>query len=141
MTFPSDSDATAPADRTDATTALMHRFNRAFTEHDATGFDDLIADDCVMEAVAPAPEGERTVGKAACLAFWKDLIENPSIQFTPERIDAFGEAAIIRWRLVAGSGPGHQMRGVNLMRVREGRIVEALGYGKVPGAERSATTP
>ncbi len=127
------SDVAQVMDLSEATAALMHRFNRAFVEHDPAGFDQLIADDCVMEAVGPAPDGARTEGKAACLVFWLELIGNPAVQFTPERVEAFGETAIIRWRLHQGAGAEHQMRGVNLMRVSGGRIVEALGYGKIPG--------
>ena len=40
-----------------------------------------------------------------------------------------GDRAVIRWRLHAPEAP---FRGVNLMRVRDGKIVEALGYGKRP---------
>ena len=40
-----------------------------------------------------------------------------------------GDRAVIRWRLHAAEAP---FRGVNLMRVRDGKIVEALGYGKRP---------
>ncbi|HWS50794.1 MAG TPA: nuclear transport factor 2 family protein [Microbacterium sp.] len=141
MSTRSRPDISGAADPSAATAALMHRFNRAFVERDMSGFEDLIADDCVMEAVSPSPEGERTEGKAACLAFWSALIDDASIRFTPEDVEAFEETAIIRWRLVHGPGPDDQMRGVNLMRVREGRIIEALGYGKIPGAERSATRP
>lgn len=116
------------------TEALMLRFNRAFVEHDAVGFGDMIADDCVMEAISPAPDGARSVGKDACVAFWIDLIENQAIQFTPEQVEVFGTRATIRWRFRYGPDEHDEMRGVNLMRVRDGKIVEALGYGKVPGA-------
>jgi hypothetical protein len=36
------------------------------------------------------------------------------------------DRAVIRWQV---RGP-QDCRGVNLMRVREGKLVEALGYGK-----------
>ena len=42
-----------------------------------------------------------------------------------------GERAVIRWRF--NFGDGASVRGVNLMRVADGRIVEALGYAKSPG--------
>jgi hypothetical protein len=44
-----------------------------------------------------------------------------------------GEHATIRWRYHFGDGPADSVRGVNLMRVRDGRIVEAFGYGKTAG--------
>ena len=45
--------------------------------------------------------------------------------------------AVIRWRF--NFGDGGSVRGVNLLRVRDGRIVEALGYAKSPG--QSAPLP
>jgi len=42
-----------------------------------------------------------------------------------------GDRAVIRWRF--NFGRGESVRGVNLMHVRDGRIVEALGYAKTPG--------
>lgn len=48
-----------------------------------------------------------------------------------------GDRAIIRWRF--NFGDGGSVRGVNLMHVRDGRIVEALGYAKTPG--QSAPLP
>lgn len=42
-----------------------------------------------------------------------------------------GDSAVIRWRF--NFGDGGSVRGVNLMRVRDGLIVEALGYAKSPG--------
>ena len=41
-----------------------------------------------------------------------------------------GERATIRWRLRWGEDESNSVRGVNLMRVRDGQIVEALGYVK-----------
>jgi hypothetical protein len=41
-----------------------------------------------------------------------------------------GERAIIRWRLWWGQGEHNSVRGVNLMRLQNGLIVEGLGYVK-----------
>ncbi|MFJ6722641.1 nuclear transport factor 2 family protein [Streptomyces sp. NPDC091259] len=51
------------------TAEVIHCFNRAFIEHDASSLADLIADDCVMEAREPAPDGARYEGRAECLQF------------------------------------------------------------------------
>ena len=53
---------------------------------------------------------------------------DPTIQFAVEHGDADGDRAVIRWRVTGAQN----YRGVNLMRVRDGKIVEALGYGKRP---------
>lgn len=113
---------------------IIHRFNHAFVEHDPAALDGLIADDCVMEAIQPTPDGARYEGREACLAFWRALAEDRSTQFEPEEIVVSGDTATIRWRYRFGDGPADSVRGVNLMRLRDGRIVEALGYSKT-GAE------
>ncbi|MEJ2852998.1 MULTISPECIES: nuclear transport factor 2 family protein [unclassified Saccharothrix] len=111
------------------TAAVVERFNRAFVERDAGLLVDLVGEGCVMEAVSPAPDGERVVGREECLRWWGVLIEDPAVRFTPEDVQVAGERATIRWHYAFDGG---SMRGVNLMLVRDGLIVEALGYGKVP---------
>ena len=126
------------------TLQIMQRFNQAFIAHDEALLDDLIAKDCVMESVEPAPDGTRYVGRKACLEFWKNLARSHDGQFADEKIVAIEEHAIIRWRYRFGPGLSQSVRGVNVMRVRDGLIVEALGYVKsgdasVATAVRSAT--
>jgi ketosteroid isomerase-like protein len=109
---------------------VIHQFNAAFVRHEASLLDGLIAEDCVMESVEPAPDGTRLVGRAACLTFWKNLANNRDGAFTDEDILVFGDNAIIRWRYQFGPGLAKHVRGVNVMRLRDGLIVEALGYVK-----------
>jgi ketosteroid isomerase-like protein len=124
----------------------MQRFNQAFMQHEGSLLDGLIAEDCVMESVEPAPDGTRYVGRDACLEFWQKLANNRDGAFTAEDITAIDERAIIRWRYRFGPGLSKSVRGVNVMRVRDGLITEALGYVKsgdaaVASAVRSATEP
>ena len=130
--------------RPSQTLQIIQRFNRAFVQHDGSLLDDLIAEDCVMESVEPAPDGTRYVGRQACLDFWQKLANNRDGQFADEEIVAIDEHAIIRWRYRFGPGLSQSVRGVNVMRVRDGLIIEALGYVKsgdasVATAVRSAT--
>jgi hypothetical protein len=37
------------------TSKVIRRFNQAFQEHDPAIFEDLIAPNCVMESIQPAP--------------------------------------------------------------------------------------
>ena len=113
------------------TSEIMRRFNQAFLDHEPATLKDLIAPDCVMESIQPAPNGTRYEGRDACLAFWEALATNPGTYFDVEDTIAMGDRAIIRWRFNFGNG--ESVRGVNLMHVRDGRIVEALGYSKLPG--------
>ena len=114
------------------TSEIMNRFNRAFLEHDPRLLAELIGEDCVMESIQPAPDGSRYVGRAACLAFWEALATDRKSHFELEDTVVMGDRAVIRWRFHFGDGDS--TRGVNLMRVADGRIVEALGYAKAPGA-------
>ncbi|KAB8187350.1 nuclear transport factor 2 family protein [Microbispora catharanthi] len=112
------------------TAEVIDRFNHAFVHHAPEVLDDLIAEDCVMEAIQPAPDGERVEGRQACLTFWRALADDRTTQFGPEDVWVDGDRATILWRYRFGDGPEDSVRGVNLMRVRDGRIVEALGYSK-----------
>ncbi|MBB6349789.1 nuclear transport factor 2 family protein [Nonomuraea muscovyensis] len=121
------------------TAEVIDRFNRAFTEHSAAVLTDLVGDDCVMETIQPAPDGARYQGRTACLEFWQALAEDRDVRFEPEEVVVAGDRATIRWRYHFGPGPADSVRGVNLMRVRAGLIVEALGYSKT-GADVLPTT-
>lgn len=112
-----------------ATTALMHRFNNAFQERNPAALKDLIAEDCVMESIE-GPDGVRYEGFDACMKFWSELATNTETHFDLEEIFVAGDRATIRWRFTWGEGPNNSVRGVNLMRVRDNKIVEALGYSK-----------
>ncbi|MBM0107803.1 nuclear transport factor 2 family protein [Steroidobacter sp. S1-65] len=112
------------------TLEILQRFNRAFIQHDAALLDGLIAEDCIMESVEPAPDGTRYVGRKACLEFWQKLANSREGKFADEDIVAAGEHGFIRWRYRFGHELSKSVRGVNVMRVRNGQIVEALGYVK-----------
>jgi hypothetical protein len=114
------------------TAEIMRRFNQAFLEHKPDLLADLIAEDCVMESIQPAPDGARYEGYEACLGFWRAIAADDVAYFELEENVVIGDRAIIRWRY--NFGDGRSTRGVNLMRVAGGRIVEALGYAKVPDA-------
>jgi ketosteroid isomerase-like protein len=111
------------------TSQVIERFNQAFERHDASLLDGLIAEDCVMESVEPAPDGTRVVGRAANLKFWQNLA-NRDGKFAVEDVVVFGERANIRWRYHFGPGLSQSVRGVTLVRVHDGLIEEALAYAK-----------
>ena len=126
------------------TLQILQRFNQAFEQHDPSLLEGLIAEDCVMESVEPAPDGTRFVGRSACLEFWQKLANSRDGAFAAEDIVAFGEHGFIRWRYRFGPGLSQSVRGVNVMRLRDGLILEALGYvktgtGPVATAARTAT--
>jgi len=113
-----------------ATSEVIRKFHDAFDHHDPGAMKDLVSDDCVIENTNPAPNGARLVGKAACLANWQGLARSTATWFIREEVLVIGERAIIRWRYCWGEDDGQSIRGINLMRVRDGFIVEAMGYVK-----------
>jgi ketosteroid isomerase-like protein len=119
------------------TDEIIHRFNAAFVNHDSTVLPELVGIDCIMEAIEPAPEGARYEGRQACLDFWQALVNDHATQFTPEDVVVAADRATIRWRFRYGPGDQDYVRGVNLMTVRAGKIVEALGYSKTPASASS----
>ena len=110
--------------------AVMTQFGDAFREHDPRLLDGLLAEDCILENTGPAPEGSRHVGRAECLAFWSEIARNEELVFETEEMWIADDRAVRRWRLRYGPGEQDYTRGVNLMRVRDGLIVEAMGYAK-----------
>jgi ketosteroid isomerase-like protein len=112
------------------TAEVIKRFNDAFVERDPAKLIDLVGDDCVMESVQPGPNGTRYEGYDACVRFWQELIADPEGSFEPEDVVVSGDRATIRWRYRFGEDEENTVRGVNLMHVRHGKIVEALGYVK-----------
>jgi len=112
------------------TAELMRRFNDAFRVHQPDALCELVASDCVIENTTPAPEGRRLVGREACLELWRGLAAAKDTEFELEEVFVADDRAVIRWRFRFGPGPSDWNRGVNLMRVRDGRIVEAMGYLK-----------
>ena len=112
------------------TAEILTRFDQVFLSHDPTALQELVAEDCVIENTQPAPDGSRHEGKEACIALWTKIATTHDIHFETERIMARGDRGFIQWRLVWGPDHSSSVRGVNLMRVRAGRIVEAQGYVK-----------
>ncbi len=108
------------------TAALMRRFNAAFQSHDPALLDGLVAEDCVIENT----DGVRHEGRAACLALWHGIAGNAATWFDLEDTIVLGDRAIIYWRYHWSEAATDSVRGVNLMRVRDGKIIEARGYVK-----------
>ena len=114
--------------QTNDTAEVVRLFNQA--SEDPAILKDLIAPDCVMETIQPAPDGTRYEGYDANLAFWQAMASDRVNRFEIEDTVIMGDRATIRWRLHFGAGGS--LRGVSLMRVRDGKITEALAYAKVP---------
>lgn len=120
----------ATSAQTSRTSKVIDRFNLAFVQHDGSLLENLVGEDCVMESVDPASAGGRVVGRVANLKLWQNLANNRDGEFGVEEVVVFGDRATIRWRYRSGPGFSQSVRGVTLVRVRDGLIVEALAYAK-----------
>lgn len=113
-----------------STAEVIRRFNEVFLRHDPAPLAELIASDCVIENTTPAPAGARRQGREECVALWSAIATAPGTHFDLEEVLVAGDRAIIRWRYWWGENEADSLRGVNLMRVHNGLIVEAMGYVK-----------
>ena len=103
-----------PDAETKATLEVISRFNDVFNRHDVDGVMALMTADCPFENTLPAPDGERFEGTAAVRAFWQRF---------------FGSAPGAQWVFRWDDQGGH-VRGVDVLRVRDGKVAEKLAYVK-----------
>jgi ketosteroid isomerase-like protein len=122
----------AEAGRGEITAGVVRRFIAAFQQRDPSVIRDLVAADCVMEAMQPAPNGLRVEGYEANVAFWEALAADTVGSFEVEDVVICGDRATQRWRYRFGHDEESSVRGVTLILVRDGKIAEALAYAKTP---------
>ncbi len=120
-------------ERADETLETINRFNAAFNRHDVDAVMALMTDDCVFENTFPPPDGQRFEGQSAVRGAWEELFRSsPNALFETEELFVAGDRCTARWiyRWTAADGtPGH-VRGVDVFRVREGKVAEKLAYVK-----------
>ena len=124
---------TAAADRTSSTLETIDRFNEAFGRHDVDAIMRNMTDDCVFESTYPPPDGIRYEGQQSVREVWNDLFtSSPDARFDAEEIVAFGDRCTVRWiyRYTGDDGQPHHLRGVDVFRVRDGKVAEKLSYVK-----------
>lgn len=108
--------------------AELDRFAAAFGAGDVDAIMSLMTEDCVFESTGPAPDGERHDGAAAVRKVWEQLFgETPSPRFETEEAWADADRGVLRWRF---SWDGGHVRGVDVLRFRDGKVAEKLSYVK-----------
>jgi ketosteroid isomerase-like protein len=122
--------ATATADTDTDTAAVLERYTRAFTQHDPSLLESLVAPDCTIERSRPDADGTHLVGRAACLANWQALAANRAGRFTIEELAVMGGRGLVFWHYRFGPGPADAQRGLSVLEVRDGLIVGGRGYVK-----------
>lgn len=106
---------------------------KAFGDGDVDAIMAQMTEDCVFESTSPAPDGGRFEGADAVREQWRQLFdgtENP--MFETEESVVLGDRAIVRWKFSwaeADGGRGH-VRGVDVLRLRDGKVAEKFSYVK-----------
>jgi ketosteroid isomerase-like protein len=112
--------------------AVVEEFNAAFGEGDIDAVMELMTDDCVFENTWPSPDGERYQGAADVRAFWERFFQStPSARWETEEMISAGDRVVVRWifHWENEGAPGH-VRGVDVFKVRDGKVAEKLAYVK-----------
>jgi ketosteroid isomerase-like protein len=120
-------DAGMPA--ADPVLDLMDRFTAALNSRDIDAVLALVTDDVVFESTSPAPDGARYEGRDEVRLIWGQMLaDTPQARFAVEEQFSDGAArAVVRWRYEWGGG---HVRGVDIVRVRDGQLAESLAYVK-----------
>ena len=115
------------------TLRVLRQFHQAFNQHAVDQIMRLMTEECVFENTYPAPDGARLEGHTAVRAYWEQLFrESPMADFAIEELFACADRGVLRWRYTwmdAQGQPGH-VRGVDIFRVRDGKVAEKYSYVK-----------
>ena len=119
-------------DESAATLAAVDAFNEAFNAHDVDAVMERMTEDAVFESTSP-PVGERHEGAAAVRAAWEAFFAaSPSAHFDAEDVIVTGDRCVVRWVYTWEDDDGStgSIKGVDVMRVRDGKVAEKLAYVK-----------
>jgi len=121
------------AAQTESTIEVINQFNEVFNRHDVPAVMALMTEDCIFDNTYPAPDGERFEGQEAVGRFWEEFFRSsPDANFQSEEMFACGDRCVICWRYnwTNADGSRSHIRGVDILRVRDGKVAEKLAYVK-----------
>ncbi len=116
-----------------STVEVINQFNDAFNRHDVPAVMALMTEDCVFDNTYPPPDGERFEGQEAVRHFWEEFFRSsPDAVFEAEEVIVHEDRCVIRWRYswTITDGSRRHVRGVDVLRVRDGKVAEKLAYVK-----------
>ena len=112
---------------------VIGRFGAAWEAWDLDAIMALMAEDAVFESTGPAPDGVRIEGAAAVRAEWEGMLRDTrDAEFRFEEAFVSGDRATARWQFSWTNDDGSRghVRGADVMRVRDGLVVEKYSYVK-----------
>jgi len=107
--------------------SVVENFGLAWAAHDLEAALALVTEDCVFDATGPAPDGMRHVGREAIRRAWGPIFADSNTRFEEEETFSAGGRVVQRWRYTWNGG---HVRGVDVFRVRNGKVAEKLSYVK-----------
>jgi ketosteroid isomerase-like protein len=108
-------------------TEVVDAFGTAWAAHDLEGALAFVSDDCAFDATGPAPDGIRHVGPDQIRQAWQGIFDNAGSKFEAEETFAAGDRVVQLWRY---SWDGGHVRGVDVFKVRDGKVTEKFSYVK-----------
>jgi ketosteroid isomerase-like protein len=116
----------------DEVRSAVERYHEALNQHDIDAAVAAFTDDGLIDCTPP-PDGERYEGAIEIRALFQQLFDSESKRtFDIEEVFIAGDRAVVGWRhhWVEASGRSGHVRGVDILRVRDGKIAEKLAYVK-----------
>ena len=110
--------------------ATLVRFTAALGAGDLDAALALVTEDIVFESTSPAPDGQRHEGREAVRNAWAEVIGTPGMSLTEEESFVTGDRAVVRWCYAWGGSERDHVRGVDVIRFRDGLVSEKLSYVK-----------
>jgi len=117
---------------TDETRAVIDSFNDVFNTRDVDAIMALMTDDVYFDNTTP-PNGEAYQGQDAVRGFWERFFAStPGAWFDTEDMFVADDRAAVAWRFTFDkvNPDGGHVRGVDLFRIREGKVAEKFSYVK-----------
>jgi uncharacterized protein (TIGR03086 family) len=112
--------------------AAVAQLSEAFGRGDVAAIMATLSEDCVFESTSP-PDGERVQGADAVRAVWAGMFDGTSgARFEEEDLFVVGDRGVLTWRYSwtgADGAEGH-VRGVDVLRMRDGKVCEKRSYVK-----------
>ena len=115
------------------TLGVVQSFCEVVNRHDIDAVMAAMTDDCLMETLTLYPDGVRYEGKTAVRARWEEVFHSyPDLRYESEEMFAAEDRCILRWvgHRTGQDGNRERYRGVDIFRVRHGKIAEKLVYAK-----------
>jgi ketosteroid isomerase-like protein len=107
--------------------SVVAAFGTAWAAHNLDEALSMTTDDCLFESTGPAPDGVQHKGHDAIRQAWQPIFDDTASRFEVEESIAMGDRVVERWVYTWNGG---HIRGVDVFKVRDGKVAEKLAYVK-----------